>query len=909
MNPEARFVHLTIGPPRVLWLMSAVWVCLCLRAAADSPAGHVALNNQFISLSINTKNGHCEVLDRRTDVVFGGTSAETMFGSAILKANGRSFQCVLRQCEVERADNGSALTLSFHPEEVPGAVLRVRLELLPEAPIVQVTCEAGPDLRIESISPLANILTATEEGKGYVLIPVREGLLIPANSGLTFTNHFDTYAYEGCHMRMAGVVQNGAAALATWEDPYVAVVVQSTIPPKSPASAGQRVGANLMLSKSAQSFQLHFLGHGDYVTIAKAYREVATQKGLRVPWTEKLRSNPERAKLFGAANVKLWSALDRRMNEASTQEEHLAVNWTFDEAAQVAEHLKKDLQLERVLFTLGGWIHRGYDNQHPDILPTAPECGGDPAFADCARRVLQLGYLFCLHDNYQDIYRDSPSWDEKWVMKLPDGKLAKGGHWAGGLAYITCSEMALQLAQRPQNLAAVKELSRANAYFIDTTYAAGLQECFDPNHPLTRAEDMKWKQALSDYARGVFGVFGSECGREWAIAHSDFFEGLTGVSGRSYHDSTLPDRLGAAVVPLFELVYRECIAMYGKYGYDPDTAARYVLEHISLGRPLNYHSIPAHLYWKTHEPLQEERLALSPSAPEFVALGPRQFEMTYRWSVAKRILQPWKVFVHFTDASGSIRFQNDQDPRPAIPDWTPGEIRQGPFTVTVPPGLTGRFEVRTGLYDPGTGSRALLRVGQHGDRSYPIGKLEVSGAQLRFEPAKVTSSEEGLGLFTRGDNGWSAGLDRTDRFLKNTYEILSPLNELTAQLAMTRHEFATADRKVQRTLFGEGPESMTVTINLGESDYACALSSGQRVTIPALGFVVESKRFVAFHSRNWGGLDYGSSPPLFTMRSLDEKPLSESHRVRVYHGFGDDRIRLDEITTTVAREAVVDPRP
>ena len=32
--------------------------------------------------------------------------------------------------------------------------------------------------------------------------------------------------------------------------------------------------------------------------------------------------------------------------------------------------------MDNVLFTMGGWIHRGYDNQHPDILPAAPECGG-----------------------------------------------------------------------------------------------------------------------------------------------------------------------------------------------------------------------------------------------------------------------------------------------------------------------------------------------------------------------------------------------------------------------------------------------------------------------------------------------------------------------------------------------------
>src|SRR4029077_8976828 len=134
----------------------------------------------------------------------------------------------------------------------------------------------------------------------------------------------------------------------------------------------------------------------------------------------------ERAKLFGAANIKLWSVLDRSMNAESTKEESVHLNWTFDEAAQVAEHFKKDLKLDKVLFTMGGWIHRGYDNQHPDILPTAPECGGVLSLANCSERILKLGYLLCLHDNYQDIYRDSPSWDQKYVMKTADGKLSRG---------------------------------------------------------------------------------------------------------------------------------------------------------------------------------------------------------------------------------------------------------------------------------------------------------------------------------------------------------------------------------------------------------------------------------------------------------------------------------------------------
>ena len=39
--------------------------------------------------------------------------------------------------------------------------------------------------------------------------------------------------------------------------------------------------------------------------------------------------------------MKLWTCLERRMSEDSTRVERVRVHWTFDEAAQVAEHLKQ----------------------------------------------------------------------------------------------------------------------------------------------------------------------------------------------------------------------------------------------------------------------------------------------------------------------------------------------------------------------------------------------------------------------------------------------------------------------------------------------------------------------------------------------------------------------------------------
>lgn len=671
-----------------------------------------------------------------------------------------------------------------------------------------------------------------------------------------------------------------------------------------------RSAAALELRKSAREFHLRVLGKGDHNAIGRAYREVAKARGLLVPWAEKLKGHPERAQLFGAVNVKLWSLLSRRMNEDSTREESVRVNWTFDEAAQVAEHLKRDLRLDRVLFILGGWIHRGYDNQHPDILPTAPECGGDAAFADCARRVRAAGYLLGLHDNYQDIYRDSPSWDERLIMRTAKGGLARGGRWAGGRAYLTCSEMALGLAKRPQNLPAVRALAGPAAYFIDTTFAADLQECFAPEHPLTRRDDMRWKQALSDYAREVFGIFGSECGREWAIPHADFFEGITGVSGRAFHDEKLADSLGAVTVPLFELVYRDCIAAYGKYGYDMKQSAGYVLRHIVLGRPLNYHSIPAHLYWKESR-ADDRPLPLRPAVAEFKAEGPRRFALTYRWTVEGPVAIDWPVFVHFTDADGTIRFQGDFSATPPMSQWKPGVVTQGPFRVNVPAGLAGVFDLRIGMFDrDATGSRPALLGKADGEHRYVIGQVKVAAdGQVEFVPpapfSPTASSALDPGLFVRADGGWAAGMHHIDRFIKNTAEILSPMHELTATMPMTRHEFLTPDRAVQRVVFGEGGDALAAIVNGGSADFRATTRLGGEVVLPPFGFVVESPRFAAFHARSWAGLRYDDAP-LFTLRSVDGKPLAESGKIRVFHAFGDARLRLGDREVTVEKERMVE---
>jgi hypothetical protein len=859
------------------------------RLTIESPA---------IRLSMAPDSGAYELTDLRTGVAWSSNPRQPRLGTAVLQED--KAERVVSLDHFQAIARGRILELTHALPGGSDAALILRLQILPDEETLSVVA-TSVDPRLRRVRLLDDALWVTDSDRGSVLVPVRLGLLVAANSGKAFQHSFRTSGYEGCHAEMVGLFKSGSAALLTWHDCDGVFQLQSMTEKCPVRSARQVLLPSLELAAKSARLQIRLLGKASFGDVGRVYRAVAKQKGYLVTWQEKLRELPRRELLFGASNVKLWTCLNRRMNEASTAEESVRVEWTFDQAAQIAEHLKKDLQIDRVLFTLGGWTNGGYDCRHPDIMPAAPECGGNQALAECARRVADLGYTLCLHDNYQDMYHDARSFGEQWLMKDRQGKPRMGGRWLGGRAWLTCSPKALQLAQRQQNLPEVARVIAPGAYFIDTTYAVDLQECFDPKHPLTRADDLHWKQELSHYARGHFGIFGSECGREWAIPCSDFFEGLSGVSGAHYHNPDLLDRLGATPLPIFEMVYHDCIQIYGKYGYRAGKATQYVLHHLLVGRPLNYHQVPPGLYWRNTA--REEPLHLRPSVARFEPLGPRRFRIAYRWKVEKPVAGEWNTFVHFTNANGRILFQGDYTPRPAVGQWRPGEVTVGPFEVAVPQLKPGPVDIRVGLFRPKEDLRATLDGPDDGERRYVIGRLQVRADGIAFEELPAAKEETSEGLFVRADNGWAEGLHPLDRFLKNTHEILSPVNRLSAQLRMTEYDLLTPDGQVRRSLFGD--RRIEVVVNLGDRDYTYRSKRWGDVLLPRNGFLAHSPEFLAFSAKQFGGVRY-ERVPLFALESQDQKPLEQSARVRVYHGFGDSRLAFGGREVEVQRQTVLE---
>jgi hypothetical protein len=225
-------------------------------------------------------------------------------------------------------------------------------------------------------------------------------------------------------------------------------------------------------------------------------------------------------------------------------------------------------------------------------------------------------------------------------------------------------------------------------------------------------------------------------------------------------------------------------------------------------------------------------------------------------------------------------------------------------------------------------------------------------------------------LFTRAHNGWAEGMHIYDRFMKNTYEVLSPLYELTADVTMDKYQtlpydyaawqenarrsitsvevavkasgseykysmspgkevvaqpdklFASlhditsnletekfqvlgADSKVKRSVFGTGRDAVEVIVNEGEAKFSWHSKIGGDVLLPPYGFLIEAPSFAAFCALNWNGVNYGS-PVMFTLRSTDGKSLGEKGgNCRVYHAFGDSRIKVGDQAYDIKRESVV----
>lgn len=838
----------------------------------------VAVEGKHVTVQVCRRTGAWRVVDRSTGQAWDGGLTTRGAGWAEFALGETRRRVWLTQPASVRAE-GSRVVATYRPQGMPQ--VRCEFAIVGEGRAVEFSLQAGQGKwKLVAASMLDNCLPVSDAGKGRVFVPEYNGWEYPASSGRMFSRGGRSFT-RAASFQMVGLQQSESAAMLTWNDCYGYYRVASIVQPPAPLPGAQVVVTSLWTQRPPKSWRLTVLGKGGYNEICAAYRRVAKERGLLKTWHEKWSERPGMKALAGAADMKPFVLVrlvpGTRYNRSDSERVHLS--YTFDQAAELAEHWRRDLGLDRVLFVLAGWIRRGYDNQHPDILPAAPECGGNDGLAECARRVKALGYLFGLHDNYQDLYPDAPSFDLRYAIKDRSGKPVRGGEWAGGRCYLICSKMGLELARR--NLPEVKRLFEPTIYFTDTTFAASLLECYDPEHPETRCDDMRYKRELALYCQRLFGGHGSEHGYEWAVPVTDYFEGNSYAS----HHSEVGAEEGRSI-PMLELIYHDCVAIYAHQGWRLGPAgAEGVLRHLVVGR-MPLYSFTGPRYWMRPDGVSV--LPVAPVPPIVRPAGARRCEVVYRWELLGPMAAPGNVrcFVHFTDRGGNIKFQDDHQPNPLMESWRPGQtVQEEARVVEIPEGVAaGSYDVRVGLFAPG-GGRYGLRARDDGTTRYVVGRLRVGpDGTVTFAPVRVRAMADPT-VFTRADNPNTAKMCKTDRFIKNTYEFLSAVSRLCFDVPMVEHRYLREDGSVEMSRFANGCQ---VVINVGAEPFAW-----RDVVLPPYGFVARGPGLLAFYARRVGAVDYGDSGALFVARSLDGRPLRESERVRVYRAFGGPEFALE----------------
>ncbi len=293
-----------------------------------------------------------------------------------------------------------------------------------------------------------------------------------------------------------------------------------------------------------------FVPKGSYVALAKSYRELAAAQGLLVTLGQKAAANPNLARLFGAPDVWGDASLEfvRRAKAAGVE--------------KMLIHGRASAQDMRAINALG-YLTSEYDN-YTDILAPDPGKGIDAS-----------------HDNLP----------EAAALKADGTRMTAWLTWDKKTQYMKRCPALWERAARavvPKVLAELPFLGR----FIDVTTAEALYECYDPAHPLTRADKRACGGALLAYVRSLGLVMGGEHGIWWGVPHLDYIEGMMSggyaswPAGHLIHpkskDESFTSPWGRASekwgayeewgighawrAPLWELVFHDCIVSTWYWG-------------------------------------------------------------------------------------------------------------------------------------------------------------------------------------------------------------------------------------------------------------------------------------------------------------------------------------------------------
>ena len=389
-----------------------------------------------------------------------------------------------------------------------------------------------------------------KEGEGYTILPRMQGTLVPAGHPITIANGF---VFErDAYIPVYGQMKNGAGWTAIWETPCDAryQLVGEEVQPWFAPSLGSFAEKRVMMFRF---FEKEF----DYNVLAFVYRRYLAERGELVTLQEKIARNPRVAELIGTPIVHTGSAVHISPKSAYYTEGAPEKNDHYTPFSATAEGLRglKKRGADKVYLHLDGWGNHGYDNLHPDVFPPNEACGGADGMRDLQKTCNELGYLFGIHDQYRDYYYDAPTFSLDNAIQYADGSHPYCSVWYGGPHSFLCATLAPSYVRRNYNKFDALDIHLDGSY-LDVFSVVELDECFNPDHPMTRKQCAAARRECLDILsdRGIIPsseeVLGAIVNSQVLCHHAPFYTTDLG--------SSKADPVGVPI-PLLNLVYHDCV--------------------------------------------------------------------------------------------------------------------------------------------------------------------------------------------------------------------------------------------------------------------------------------------------------------------------------------------------------------
>jgi hypothetical protein len=389
------------------------------------------------------------------------------------------------------------------------------------------------------------------------VVPFMQGMLLPRTWPRRIRLYDEMSYGRGLYMPWWGFAREGAAVLVLLETPDDAGC-RFDHPAGGPTSIDVRWVHSLGRWSYPRVVRFAFLEKGGYVGLAKRYRRHVVESGRLVPLKEKIARNPLVGRLVGAPVVHTSILYHVQPQSSYYDKKDPARNHqlvTFDRRARELRALAT-LGVGRAYVHLDGWGFRGYDNLHPDILPPSPEAGGWDGLKSFGDACDALGFIFAIHDQYRDYYLDAATYNPRNAQVGENGRREFHSTWYGGTQTYLCPSLAPGYVARNHRAVLDHGVKLRGAY-LDVFAVVPPDECYNPEHAVSRSECLKFRGACFDLVRSYGGVVSSEEPADWAVANLDLV-----------HHGPFPldpdPGSGPAMgipVPLFDLVYHDAILL------------------------------------------------------------------------------------------------------------------------------------------------------------------------------------------------------------------------------------------------------------------------------------------------------------------------------------------------------------